>query len=70
MGRQTGWGDRKLERYRQDGETGSLRETDRMIRQDKTTETDRMRRQDKTIETGRMRGDKRHERDRQDDETR
>jgi hypothetical protein len=41
-----------------------------MIRQDKTREKDRMRRQDKTRETGRMRGDKRHERDRQDDETR
>jgi hypothetical protein len=41
-----------------------------MIRQDKTRETDRMRRQDKTRETVRMRGDKRHERDRQDDETR
>jgi hypothetical protein len=26
--------DRKLERYRQDGETGSLRETDRMGRQE------------------------------------
>jgi hypothetical protein len=29
-----------------------------------------MMRQDKTRETGRMRGDKRHERDKQDDETR
>ncbi len=47
-----------------------MRESHRMMRQDKTRETDRIRRQDKTRETSRMRGDKRHERDRQDDETR
>jgi hypothetical protein len=41
-----------------------------MMRQDKTRETGRKRRQDKTRETGRKRGDKRHERDRQDEETR